>query len=113
MNTDWIVGCVVYSGLDTKLMQNQNSGRFKQSYLERESNKTVIKMLLFHMMMCVVVAVCTVNWNNENRDPAFYLQLQQENDVRRGVLAFFKTISLNSTFIPIALLVAIELVKLT
>jgi phospholipid-transporting ATPase len=29
MNTEWIIGCVVYSGLDTKLMQNQNTGRFK------------------------------------------------------------------------------------
>ena len=70
-------------------------------------------MLSFHILMCVVVAICTVNWNNKNRKSAFYLQLLEENDLKRGVLAFFQTVSLNSTFIPIALLVAIELVKLT
>lgn len=41
-NTDWVIGIVVYSGNDTKLMQNQCESRFKQSKVEKENNHTVV-----------------------------------------------------------------------
>jgi|APSaa5957512535_1039671.scaffolds.fasta_scaffold278354_1 magnesium-transporting ATPase (P-type) len=63
MNTDWVIGCVVYTGLDTKLMQNQNIGRQKQSNVEKESNKTVVKMLCFHVIGSVILAIIALQWN--------------------------------------------------
>lgn len=113
MNTDWIVGTVVYSGLDTKLMQNQNEGRYKQSNLEKETNMTVVKMLLFHCSMAGIIAWQTVNWIDDNINKHVYLDIPKSSNARNGVISFFSSISLNSTFIPIALLVAVELVKLT
>ena len=115
MNTEWIIGCVVYSGLDTKLMQNQNSGRFKQSNVEKESNKTVVKMLCFHVLVSTIQAIVATNWNAEYKERALYLftDWQEESNFTSFVLAFFGSICLNSTFIPISLLVAIELVKVT
>ncbi len=39
MNTnDGILGVVVYSGKDTKLLQNQNKSRYKQSKVELQTN---------------------------------------------------------------------------
>ena len=115
MNTDWIVGCVVYTGLDTKLMQNQNIGRFKQSNVEKESNKTVVRMLCFHVLASILLAGIATDWNSKQKERANYLftNYQVVNSLTYFILAFFGILCLNSTFIPISLLVAIELVKVT
>jgi len=63
-NTKWIVGFVVYTGNDTKLMQNQQKVRFKQSKLEGQMNKTVSRMFVFHMLVCVVLASAAFMWND-------------------------------------------------
>jgi hypothetical protein len=39
MNTnEGITGIVIYSGKDTKLLQNQNKSRYKQTKVELETN---------------------------------------------------------------------------
>ena len=115
MNTDWIMGCVVYTGLDTKLMQNQNAGRFKQSNVEKESNKTVVRMLCFHVLASTLLAAIATDWNAKQKERAYYLfaDYQAKSSLTHFILAFFGSLCLNSTFIPISLLVAIELVKVT
>jgi magnesium-transporting ATPase (P-type) len=40
-NTDYAIGFVVYTGLDTKLMMNSQKVRFKQSKLDLKLNKLV------------------------------------------------------------------------
>lgn len=63
-NTDWVVGIVVYTGTETKLMQNQTTQRFKQSKLENENNFQVILMLLFLLISSFVLAACAMVWRS-------------------------------------------------
>jgi len=122
MNTGWVVGCVVYTGLDTKLMQNQNKGRHKQSRLEVECNKTVLRMFIFHVVASIALAWSTIQWEARNSEStgslirAYYLyhhnqSLENKPDFVTFIKSFLTILCLNSTFIPISLLVAIEVVK--
>ena len=40
-NTQWVIGVVVYTGHDTKLMKNANSSPLKMSNVDRITNKQV------------------------------------------------------------------------
>ena len=41
VNTDWVYGCVVYTGYNTKMMLNRNAPRFKRSSFEHQLNRFV------------------------------------------------------------------------
>ena len=45
-NTDWIIGFVVYSGHQTKIMMNSANSRFKMSSIEKGTNKQIIFIFL-------------------------------------------------------------------
>ena len=45
-NTDWVIGVVVYTGPETKVLMNSSKGKPKMSNIERLINQTVIVMAL-------------------------------------------------------------------
>jgi magnesium-transporting ATPase (P-type) len=44
-NTEWIVGFVLFTGDDTKLMMNSQKSRFKQSKMEIRMNSLVLYII--------------------------------------------------------------------
>ena len=50
-NTDWIIGLVVYAGLDTKLMKNMGKNKYKQTHIEKRLNKVVVFLILFQTLL--------------------------------------------------------------
>lgn len=44
-NTSYIVGCVVYTGEDTKIMRNAEPSRIKSSTIEDSMNKLILGIL--------------------------------------------------------------------
>ena len=69
-------------------------------------------MLTFHVMASLILAAFAIIWNLNFADGAYYLR---KEEIKYGFTffaqTFFTTICLNSTFIPVSLLVAIEMVK--
>ena len=99
-------------------MQNQCEARFKQSNVEKENNSTVVNMLIFLIISSLIISGCALVWENNQRTAAWYLNKPDlpewgtfEN-VEVFVLNLLTTICLNSTFIPISLIVALEVVKI-
>ena len=45
-NTKWVIGCVVYTGKETRIMMNSQLGRFKQSNVERIMNNFTIQIFI-------------------------------------------------------------------
>lgn len=115
MNTSWIVGCVIYAGLDTKMIQNQSTLRYKQSNIEQENNRSVFRLLVLHTLISLVIAFLSTTWNSVNLDQNYYLHSNGEGS-NTGVILYLQvfvlTICLNSTFIPVSIIVAIEVIKL-
>lgn len=116
MNTQWIVGCCVYSGLDTKLMQNQNKSRYKQSRLDQDTNKTVVRIIIFVIVVCILLGLSDWSWYIQYGDAHFYLEipvLGYQTGSIKIVLNTLTAFCLNNTFIPISLYVAVEIAKAT
>ena len=56
-HTSWIKGLVVYSGKDTKLIQNSNLKFYKSSFLERNSQ-------IYFCSVCGIAIICALVINN-------------------------------------------------
>jgi phospholipid-translocating ATPase len=62
VNTPFIIGVVVYTGTDTKLVLNQQPVPLKFSYVERITNKLLIALIAFILCLCLITAVLSVYW---------------------------------------------------
>lgn len=56
-NTAWVIGLVVYTGADTKIMLNQGETPSKRSKVEREINFNVLVMFIMVVAMCLSSAI--------------------------------------------------------
>lgn len=56
-NTNWIIGLVVFTGADTKIMLNGGDTPSKRSKIEKETNFNVIMNFLILMVMCITTAI--------------------------------------------------------
>jgi magnesium-transporting ATPase (P-type) len=56
-NTEWIIGVIVYSGHQTKIMMNSANSRFKMSSIEKGTNKQIIFIFIAQLFMCLLCSV--------------------------------------------------------
>jgi phospholipid-translocating ATPase len=56
-NTTWVIGLVVFTGKDTKIMLNGGDTPSKQSKIEKETNFNVVVNFIVLLSMCTVSAV--------------------------------------------------------
>ncbi|MGH0175515.1 UNVERIFIED_CONTAM: hypothetical protein FKN15_010796 [Acipenser sinensis] len=113
-NTQWVVGIVVYTGHDTKLMQNSTKAPLKRSNVERVTNMQILVLFCILLVMALVSAVGAALWNKEHTEEDWYLfrsdTAQISNNFWYNLLTF---IILYNNLIPISLLVTLEVVKFT
>ncbi|XP_062200436.1 phospholipid-transporting ATPase 3-like isoform X2 [Phragmites australis] len=115
-NTEYIVGVVIFTGHETKVMMNSMSVPSKRSTLEKKLDKLILALFATLFTMCVIGAIGSGVFINEKY---FYLGLRgkvedQFNPKNRFVvtiLTMFTLITLYSTIIPISLYVSIEMIK--
>ncbi|TNV86611.1 hypothetical protein FGO68_gene4748 [Halteria grandinella] len=109
-NTEWIVGFVVYTGKETKLMMNAKEGRNKQSKVEYKMNLLVLWILAIQIGFCLLVSFVGIHWYRNDSSDNTYLQLTDTLGTS-FVQTFFRYFLLLNTLIPISLIVTIEVVK--
>ena len=74
-------------------------------------------MLIFHLVTTCLLSLCAYLWNDWYSVESVYLRADDPQyqpsqiGVNLMISTFFTTLCLNSTFIPISLLVAVEMVK--
>ncbi|ONM06509.1 Phospholipid-transporting ATPase 3 [Zea mays] len=115
-NTEYIVGVVIFTGHETKVMMNSMNVPSKRSTLEKKLDKLILALFATLFTMCVIGAIGSGIFINEKY---FYLGLRghvedQFNPKNRFVvtiLTMFTLITLYSTIIPISLYVSIEMIK--
>ena len=56
-NTNWMIGCVVFTGADTKIMLNGGDTPSKRSKIEKETNFNVIMNFLILLAMCLATGI--------------------------------------------------------
>uniref|UniRef100_A0A8B9CR86 Phospholipid-transporting ATPase n=2 Tax=Anser TaxID=8842 RepID=A0A8B9CR86_9AVES len=111
-NTQWVLGIVVYTGHDTKLMQNSTKAPLKRSNVEKVTNVQILVLFCILLVMALVSSVGALLWNRSHGDVVWYLGSNKMLSVNFGynLLTF---IILYNNLIPISLLVTLEVVKFT
>ena len=112
VNTDWVLGVVIFTGMNTKLMKNSKRGHMKQSRIEKKVNRIVIGIFMTQALLCFIIAICAGIWHARNDDTHKYLQIHKTAPGTQALKSFFSYFLLMNTFIPISLIVSIELIKM-
>ena len=114
-NTEKIIGIVVYTGVDTKIMRNAEASKQKTSNVERIVNTCILAILAIEMFLCALCAVASLIWMIVNLDGNQRHMIYLGMDYGKGkqaVLYFFSYFLLLNTMIPISLIISLEFVKL-
>ncbi|XP_069825944.1 phospholipid-transporting ATPase IB isoform X1 [Dendropsophus ebraccatus] len=111
-NTQWVLGIVVYTGHDTKLMQNSTKAPLKRSNVEKVTNVQILVLFCILLVMALVSSVGALLWNRKYEETNWYLDANEAISSNFGynLLTF---IILYNNLIPISLLVTLEVVKFT
>lgn len=113
-NTDYIIGAVVYTGHETKIMLNSSKAVNKFSHLESRMNDEIIKIFLLQVCLCIFCSTCYLFWFHDAEDDTEeYLELDEldQHGVLLFVLMFFSWMLIFTNFVPISLIVTLEVVK--
>ncbi|XP_043476989.1 probable phospholipid-transporting ATPase IA [Leptopilina heterotoma] len=110
-NTKWAFGVVIYTGHDTKLMQNNTTtAPLKRSTLDRMTNTQILMLFFILLFLCLLSAVFNYLWMNANENGLWYLG--SKNDISRNFAINLLTfIILFNNLIPISLQVTLEVVR--
>lgn len=74
--TRWACGVVIYTGHDTKLMQNNTAkAPLKRSTLDRMTNTQVLMLFFILLLLSFVATIFNVLWTNVNHDRLWYLDM--------------------------------------
>ena len=113
-NTQWVIGIVVYSGLNCKIMKNSKDPVTKYSSVEKLMNQALIYIFIFQGILCVISAVLRgYYYKKNNLDKAHetfgYTMYRYSYE---SFFNYFTYLLLLNTLIPISLIITMEVVKI-
>ncbi|KIM27890.1 hypothetical protein M408DRAFT_329812 [Serendipita vermifera MAFF 305830] len=113
-NTSWIIGLVVFTGADTKIMLNGGDTPSKRSKIEKETNFNVIMNFLILLAMCITTAIVSGYFQLlTNTSADFYEVGSQPSSsvVINSLITFCSCLIAFQNIVPISLYISIEIVK--
>ena len=125
-NTDWILGIIIYTGHNCKLMKNAKEPLLKMSSVEKLLNKLLIGIFVLQLILSIISAI--LHFVYFKRDKNLIIQsdnLETEEEIMKSeyidymdfkigidsILSFFTYLLLLNTLIPVSLVITLEIVK--
>ena len=108
MHTKWACGVVLYTGHDTRIVQNQRQAPMKTSHLERRLNQLVVLDFIVNLIIIVILSGFAVKCENEMH---FAFVIKYTSMWRVFAENFVAYAILMSYMIPISLYVTVEIVR--
>ena len=125
-NTEWVIGIIIYTGHNCKLMKNAKEPIIKMSSVESLLNKLLVAILIVQIFLSISSCVCHLLYFKKNKPIIIpsssldaetsklntwddYLPFSLSVD---SLLSFFTYLLLLNTMIPISLIITLELVKI-
>ncbi|CAL1710461.1 unnamed protein product [Somion occarium] len=113
-NTAWIIGLVVFTGADSKIMLNGGDTPSKRSKIEKETNFNVIVNFVVLIVMCLISAIAngvldgqagtSANFFEDGADPT-------GSSVVNAIVTFASCLIAFQNIVPVSLYISIEIVK--
>lgn len=113
-NTKWVIGLVVFTGADTKIMMNGGDTPSKRSKIEKETNFNVIMNFIILLLLCLVTALLHGYYRSlDNESANSYEQHAQASDniYLDSVVIFVSSLIVFQNIVPISLYITVEIVK--
>ncbi|KAL2758570.1 hypothetical protein ACRALDRAFT_2101016 [Sodiomyces alcalophilus JCM 7366] len=113
-NTEWVLGVVVFTGHDTKIMINAGVTPSKRARIARELNFNVICNFGILIGMCLVSAVVNgSSWGRTDRSLHFFnFGSIGGSPAMTGFITFWAAIIFFQNLVPISLYITLEIVRL-
>ena len=110
-NTEWVLGIVLYTGMNNKIILNSEKPRMKLSQIEKRMSRYLIWIFIVQVILCLFCAI--MNRVSYIKHKKFYkLFIKYSNNASlESFISFFTFILLLNTLIPISLIVSLEIVK--
>ncbi|KAF8077570.1 phospholipid-translocating ATPase [Lyophyllum atratum] len=114
-NTEWVIGVVLYTGEDTRIVMNSGGTPSKRSKVERQMNPQVFVNLILLAFMAIACAI--VDSVLEHRDyprsaPWLYNDdLKDDNPSINGLVTWAYALITFQNIVPISLYISIEFVR--
>lgn len=106
-----MIGIVIYTGHETRVIKNSQPGRFKLSKMEHLTNTIIMYCVLFTTLLCVLIGVGNAIWTRDYGYDHTYLGLTLSPG-SAWVKTFFAHLMVCSPLVPIALVVTLEIAKI-
>ncbi|KAI8973092.1 phospholipid-transporting ATPase 1 [Trametes punicea] len=113
-NTAWVIGLVVFTGADSKIMLNGGDTPSKRSKIEKETNFNVIVNFVILILMCLVSGIISGYLDSKANTSAREFEQGADassSDVVNGVITFVSSLIAFQNIVPISLYISIEIVK--
>lgn len=112
-NTEWVLGVVVFTGHDTKIMMNAGVTPSKRARIARELNFNVICNFFILLCMCLIAAIVNgIAWGkSDNSAQWFDFGSVGGTPGLTGFVTFWAAINLLQNLVPISLYISLEIVR--
>lgn len=112
-NTEWVLGVVVFTGHDTKIMMNAGITPSKRARIAREMNWNVVCNFGILLIMCLLSAIVNgVAWGKTDASLTFFeFGSIGGTPAMSGFITFWAAIILFQNLIPISLYITLEIVR--
>ncbi|RLN47248.1 hypothetical protein BBJ29_009536 [Phytophthora kernoviae] len=107
----YVVGLVIFTGGETKLLQNSRAAPSKQSKLYRTANSCMLLIFTTMFALCLASAIAASSWNSRNVNRVWYLPFITEPDGASFIVNFFTFLILYNNLVPISLYVSLDIIK--
>lgn len=110
-NAPWLYGLVVFTGNDTKLLQNATKTPIKRTRVEKHVNSLILSLFVLLLALSLISSIGSQIYLGSA--PAYLMtQLDTRSGARQFVESVLTFIILYNSLIPISLIVSMDVVKL-
>ncbi|GLE03014.1 hypothetical protein PINS_up011893 [Pythium insidiosum] len=107
-----IYGLVLFTGPETKLMQNARATPSKQSSVYRMVNRCILLVFLTQAVLCVISTISNNVWTTRYHHSLWYFGTAIASSTRLSdLVSFFTFLILYNNLVPISLYVSLDMVK--
>jgi phospholipid-translocating ATPase len=113
-NTDWVLGVVVFTGSETKIMLNSGITPSKRAKISKDLNWNVIYNFILLFFMCLVAAVVQgTAWGKPNTSHKLFEFGSYGNNHPGldGFITFWAAVILFQNLVPISLYITLEIIR--
>ena len=112
-NTEWILGVVVFTGRETKIMLNSGIAPSKRARIAKDLNWNVIYNFIILFIMCLVSGIVQgVTWAQGNNSLNFFeFGSIGGNPPLDGLITFWSAVILFQNLVPISLYISLEIIR--